>query len=109
MQRRGCKRARFDPLRARRASTCRLSLRGELADQVGNQSGPTGLVRSAAAAAVVAVKVLVEEDIILEIGIGLKLFIGPENRTSAVGAAEKELDEAVAQLIGDLVEGEHDA
>src|SRR6266851_205436 len=103
------KSARFDLLRARRASTCRYVFGDELADKVGDESGPACLVRSTAPAAIVAVEILVEKDVILEIGIGLELFIGPENGTSPVGISEKEPYEAATQLIGDLVESHHHA
>src|SRR5215208_558379 len=80
-----------------------------LRDKVGNKSGPAGLVRSAASAAIVAVEVLVEKDVILKVRIGLKFFIGSEDRTSPVGTTEKELYKAATQLIGDLVESHHHA
>src|SRR5437764_1499324 len=68
----------------------------ELADQVRYQPGPTGLVRGAAAPAVVAVKVFMEQDVVLEMGIGLKFFVAAEHRTPTVGAALEQLEHAPA-------------
>jgi hypothetical protein len=72
-----------------------------------HKTGPAGLVRSAAPASIVAVKVLVEQDVVLEMRVGLELFICAENGPSTVGAAAKQVDEALAEFIGDLVEREH--
>src|SRR5215813_5831793 len=78
-----------------------------LRDQVCHKTGPAGLVRSAAPASIVAVKALVEQDVVLEMRVGLELFICAENGPSTVHAAAKQVDEAVAEFIGDLVEREH--
>src|SRR5215467_2556846 len=85
------------------------SFRDHLVDKVGNEPGPARLVRSAAAAAVVAMEVLVEEDVVIEIGIGLELFVGSKNGAPPVGTTKEELYQAATQLIGDFVERQHDA
>src|SRR6476659_6147656 len=68
----------------------------ELTDQIRHQPGPTGLVRCAAAAAVVAVEVFMEQDVVLEMRIGLKFFVAAEHRSPAVGAALEQLEHAAA-------------
>ena len=62
--------------RARRRGS--VGLLCELADQVSNQPGPTGLVRCAAATAIIAMEIFVEQDVILEVRIGLELLIRPK-------------------------------
>src|SRR5262245_55939933 len=82
----GLTRNRF---RGRRVS---IRLFRELADQVGNEPGPTGLVRCATAAAIVAVEIFVKQDVVLEMGIGLKFLVAAENRAPAVAPAQKKLE-----------------
>src|SRR5207249_7354539 len=77
--------------------------------KVGDEPGPARLVRSAAAAAIVAVEIFVEEDVVLEIGVGLQLCILSENGTPPVSTAKKKLYEAATQLISDFVEREHNS
>ena len=79
-----------------------VSLGGKLLDKVGDQSGPAGLVGCAAAAAVVAVEILVEQNVVLEMRIGLKLFVGSENRPPSVGPPQERCDDRGAKLVGDL-------
>src|SRR5262245_38233571 len=81
----------------------------ELADEIRDQSGPTSLVRGATATAIVAVEVFMEQDVVLEMRIGLKFLIGTEHRTPAVGPAHKQLEQSAAQFNRDLVQGQHDA
>src|ERR1700745_2039194 len=81
----------------------------ELTDQIRPQPGPTGLVRCAAAPPVVAVKVFMEQDVVLEMRIGLKFLIAAEHRAPAVGVTLEQLEHAAAQLVGNLVEGKHNA
>src|SRR6185503_10518241 len=66
-------------------------------------------MRSAAAAAVVAVEVLVEQDVVLEVGIRLKFLVAAEDGAPPVRSAPEELEQAAAQLVGDLLERQHDA
>src|SRR5262249_23408362 len=81
----------------------------ELVDQVGDEPRPTGLVRCATAAAIVAVEIFMEQDVILEMRIGLKFLVAAENRAPAICPAQKKLEQASAQLVCDLVERAHDA
>src|SRR5436305_26144 len=92
----------------RRASPGGRRLGDEMVYKVGDETGPARLVGGAAPAAIVAVEVLVEQDVVLEMRIGLELLIAAENRTPAVGAAEKEPEQTMTQLVGDLVERQHD-
>ena len=81
----------------------------ELIDEVGDEAGPAGLMRSATAAAIVAVKVLEEQDVVLEIRIGLELFIASEDGAPSIGTALKELQQTPAQFVADLIQRQHDA
>src|SRR5262249_27416470 len=72
-----------------------------LRDQVCHKTGPAGLVRSAAPASIVAVKALMEQDVVLEMRIGLELFICAENGPSTVGAAAKEAAQVLDQQVVD--------
>ena len=78
-------------------------------DEVGDEAGPAGLMRSATAATIVAVKVLEEQDVVLEMRIGLELFIASEDGAPSIGAALKELQQTPAQFVGDLIQRQHDA
>src|SRR6266516_8139974 len=107
--RRGRSSLRFGRRQARGASTCRWFLCSELIDEIGDEPGPPRLVRRAAATAIVAVKVLMKQDVVFEIGVGLEFSIVSENGTLPVGTAEEELCQPAAQLIGNFVERQHDA
>src|SRR6516165_1708767 len=107
MQRPGCRSAPLGPIRARLMRTCTRRSGSELIDKVGDEAGPTGLMRGAASAAIIAVEVFMKKDVILELRIGLKLLVISENRASAVGTAQKEAQQAPAQLVGDLVQSHH--
>ena len=75
----------------------------ELCDQVCDQSGPAGLMRCATATAIVTMEVFMKQDVVLEMRIGLKFFVAAENRASAVGTAQKDLEQPAAQFVRDLV------
>ena len=79
----GVKAASVWLLRNCRAGLRALFGRNQLADQVGDEPGPAGLMRSAAAAAIVAVEVLVEQDVVLEVWIGLKFLVAAEDGAPA--------------------------
>src|SRR4051812_46982695 len=66
-------------------------------------------MRSATAAAIVAVKVLVKQEVVLEVGIRLKLFVAAEDGAPPVRTAPEQLEQAAAKLVGDLLERQHDA
>src|SRR6516165_11306156 len=98
---------RFILLHLRLGSSCHSLFGGQLRDKVGDEAGPARLVRSATAAAIVTVEVFVEEDVVLEIGVALELFIPSENGAPAVGTTTKNRYQAARQLISDFVKRQH--
>lgn len=56
-------------------------------DQLGDQAGPTGLVRCANPATVVSVKVFKELQIVAEIWVGLQFVVVAEYRPPAISVA----------------------
>ena len=86
---------------------CNPLFRDQLVNKVGDEPGPARLVRRAAPAAIVAVEVFVEEDVVLEIGIALELSIPAEDGAPAVGVTTKNLYEPARQLISDFVKRHH--
>ena len=71
-----------------------------------NKACPTGLVRSANAASVVAVEIFVEENVIFEMGIGGEFVVIFERGTFTVGADKEKAREATGEFIGDFPDGE---
>src|SRR5262245_36139790 len=61
----------------------------------------------AEAGARVPVEVLVEEDVVLPVGIRLHRLVGAVDRATTVGAAQEDPREAAAELPGDLLEVHH--
>src|SRR5215207_9218878 len=94
--------------RMRMASGCRWRLLAHrrLFDQLSDQGGPAGLVGGAEAGAGVAVEVLMEEDVVPPVRVGLLERVGAEDGAAAVGAAEEDRDQAAGEVVGDLSEGE---
>src|SRR5437879_7739610 len=76
----------------------------ELVDHGGDQSSPARLVRRAQPATGVAVEVLVEEDVIAEVGILPHLLRGAEERPAAVRPRHEDTQETPGQLVGHLAE-----
>ena len=74
------------------------------ADGVGDDPGPAGLMRSAQAGAVVAVEVLVEDQVVLPRRVVLEPLDPAEAGPPAVGADQEDGDEALAQVLGDLAQ-----
>src|SRR5262245_46637471 len=72
-----------------RAFDARAGLIRELRDQVRDQSGPAGLVRCATATAIVAVEVFMEQDVVLEMRIGLKFFVAAKTGRLPSGPRRK--------------------
>ena len=62
----------------------------ELGDHVGDQRAPAGLMRGAQPAAGVAVEVFVEQDVVLEVRIGLELVVVAEDRAPPVLVAPED-------------------
>lgn len=62
--------------------------------QAGNEAAPTGLVRGPRPAPGVAVKILVKENVVLEMRVGGQLGMVFQNRALAVSALHKQLRQA---------------
>ena len=75
-------------------------------DQLGDETRPAGLMARAEPGAVVAVEVLVEEDVVLPGRVGLEPLDPAEARPPSVLADEEERDQPLAEVGGDLVERE---
>src|SRR4030095_13740231 len=73
-----------------------------LVDQLGDQSGPTSLVARAQAGAGVAVKIFVEENQVLPMGIAVELLETPVRRALAVVVPKEDTDEPFRQVVGHL-------
>ena len=69
--------------------------------------GPAGLVARAEPGAVVAVEVLVEEDVVAPVGIGLELLRAAVDGSPAVLVAQEDAGEPVGDLLGHLEEVHH--
>ena len=67
------------------------------ADEVGHEARPAGLVRGADAGAGVAVEVLVEQQQVVPIRVGLELLDRPEDRPPAVLVGQPDRDEPSAR------------
>ena len=66
-----------------------------LLEQLRHQAGPAGLVAGADASPVVAVKVLVKQDVLAPVRVVLKLALPTVDRSATVGAAEEEQGSSV--------------
>ena len=100
-------RGRFMLLHSRWGSCCHPSFLNQLVNKVGDEAGPARLMRRAASAAIVAVEVFMEEDVVLEIGILLELSIPSEDGAPAVSITTKNVYEAATQLVSDFVKRQH--
>src|SRR5688500_14590489 len=78
-------------------------------DELGDQRGPSGLVRGSDAAARVAVEVLVERDVVAEVRVALQLVVDPIDGTAAVLVAQEDLLQARRQRFRDAIERQHAA
>src|SRR5215471_5090084 len=76
----------------------------QFGDHVGDQGAPAGLVRGAEPAAGVAVVVFVEQDVVLEMRIGLHLLVTAEDGAASLVVAPEDVDEASAQFVGNLLQ-----
>ena len=75
----------------------------QVLDQLGHQAGPTGLVAGADPAPVVSMKILVEQDVILEV-LALELGMRAQGWPPAVRLGFEDRDQPARQLVGDLAE-----
>src|SRR5436190_15518678 len=78
------------------------ALPAEFVDQVRDQTGPSGLVAGADARAVVAVEMLVEQQVVAPVRIVLELLHAAENRALAVLVAFENLHQPLGDLLGHL-------
>src|SRR5437016_2764213 len=88
-----------------REGKTRMSL-SALLEQLRHQARPSGLVVGADARPVVAVEVLVEEEVVAEVWVALQLLRLPERRTASVFIAQEDRGESSGDLRRDLGERE---
>src|SRR6202142_1110391 len=70
-----------------------------LLDELRDQTGPPGLMAGAEPGAVVAVKVLIEQDVVAPVRILLKRRLPAEDGAATVGAARHQTDEPLRELV----------
>src|SRR5262245_27561386 len=70
----------------------------------GNGTGPTRLVAGAEAGAVVAVKVLVEQEVVAPVRVLLKLAAAPVDRPPASLVSQEDTGQPTRDLLGDLIQ-----
>ena len=70
-------------------------------DQVGNQPGPPGLVRRTQPGPVVAMEVLVEQQVVLPGGVGLQPLDPAEARAPTVRPDEEDRYQAALEVLAD--------
>src|SRR5262245_44020124 len=76
-------------------------------DDFGHDAGPAGLVAGAEPGAVVAVEILIEQNVIAPVRVGLELLRAAVHRPPPVLVAQEHPAEPLADLFGDLVEIHH--
>ena len=76
-------------------------------DELGHDPGPAGLVAGAQPGAVVAVEVLVEQDVVAPVGIGLELLRAAVDGSPAVLVTQEDPGEPVGDLLAHLEEVHH--
>src|SRR5574341_87759 len=86
-------------------AACRLWSFPALLEELGHETRPAGLVAGADPGPVVAVEVLVEEDQVLPVGVGLELLCAPVDRPPAVGPLHEDARQAAGQLGRDVPQG----
>src|SRR5262245_1384455 len=84
-------------------------LSGTRLQELGDQPGPSGLVRGSDSTARVAVEVLVEVDVVAELAILLQLGIEHVHLSHAGGILQEDPGETVRQLLRDLIDREKTA
>ena len=65
-----------------------------LLDELGHQRGPAGLVAGADAGAIVAMEILVKQDVVAPVRVVLEAFGAAIDRPAAFGIAQEEAGEA---------------
>src|SRR2546429_9418087 len=74
-------------------------------EELRHQPGPAGLVRGTDTAAGVAVEVLIEEDVIPVVRVGVSALIEAVDRPASVPICKEQPSQTAGDLLGDLVEG----
>src|SRR5262249_35067743 len=74
--------------------------------ELGDQPGPSGLVRGPDASAGVPAEVLVEVQVVADRGVPLELWIGRVPLSLAGGILQEDSDEPVRELLGHLIDRE---
>src|SRR4051812_43583357 len=70
----------------------------------GNDASPTGLMAGAEAGTIVAVKVLIEREVIAPVRVFLKLAGAPVDRPPARVVPQKDASQPALDLLGDLIQ-----
>src|SRR6478609_11867816 len=83
-----------------------VALPGWVDQQVGDERGPAGLVHRAETGSVVAVEVLVEQQVVLPRRVGLHLLDPAVDGSAAVRSGEPDADQPVREVTGDLPQRE---
>src|SRR6516165_5839496 len=74
--------------------------------QLGNRTGPAGLVRGADAAAIVAMEVFVEQQVVAEVRIALQLRVVAEDCPPTLLVAQEQPTQSTRQLLRHLFNGD---
>src|SRR5205085_5067806 len=74
-------------------------------EELRHQPGPAGLVRRTDTAARVAVEVLIEEDVVPEVRVGVSALIEAVDRSASVRICKEQPSQTAGDLVGNLVEG----
>ena len=79
---------------------------GRVEEEVRDQGGPPGLVHGAESGPVVAVEVLVEQQVVLPRGVGLQQVDAAVDRSAAVRPGEPDAHQPIGEVTGDLPQGQ---
>src|SRR5882762_2118201 len=74
-------------------------------EKLRHQPGPAGLVRGTDATTGVAVEVLIEEDVVPEVRVGVCALMEAVDRPASVPICKEQPSQTAGDLVGDLVEG----
>src|SRR5215472_8683270 len=77
-----------------------------LLQQLCHHSSPTSLVAGTYAPACITMEVLVEQQVVAEVGVGLKCLVFAEDRAASMPVTQEDVREPTRELIGDLPERE---
>src|SRR5207253_1849222 len=80
---------------------------GAAVEEFGDEGGPAGLMVCAQALAGVPVKILVEEQMVPEVGVSLLQLVLPEGGAAAIAARQEEADQPLREVVLDLTQRVH--